>query len=98
MVMVVVSMSRQMGQVSSLCSDFGLTAISASREDSTNYRGPGFLRSYAVLGIRDIWGADPDPYLSPDPTPFFCDFKDAKNSVLYIYFLITYPQAHYLQS
>jgi hypothetical protein len=34
-VMVVVSMSRQMGQVSSLCSDFGLTAISANREDST---------------------------------------------------------------
>jgi hypothetical protein len=32
-VMVVVSMSRQMGQVSSLCSDFGLTAISASRKD-----------------------------------------------------------------
>jgi hypothetical protein len=32
-VMVLVSMSRQMGQVSSLCSDFGLTAISASRKD-----------------------------------------------------------------
>jgi hypothetical protein len=103
-VMVVVSMSRQMGQVSSLCSDFGLTAISASREDSIKYRGPGFLAitvCYAVLGIGDILGADPHPNPSPDPTSFFCDFKDAKNNfVIWYFFLIvtTYPQAHYLQS
>ena len=31
MVMVCVSMSRQIGQVNSLCSDFGLTAISVIR-------------------------------------------------------------------
>jgi hypothetical protein len=31
---------------------------------------------------------DPDP--TPDPTPFFRDFKDAKK---FIFFLKTYPQA-----
>jgi hypothetical protein len=46
---------------------------------------------------------DPDPHLcltdlSPtrDPTPFFSYFKDAKKNVHT--FLITYPEAHYLQS
>jgi hypothetical protein len=37
---------------------------------------------------------NPDP--TPDPTPFFSDFKDAKKNS--IFFLITYPQALYLQS
>jgi hypothetical protein len=32
----------------------------------------------SVLGIRDIFGADPDPDQTPDPTTFFIDFKDAK--------------------
>jgi hypothetical protein len=40
---------------------------------------------------------EPDPEPAPDPTsdktPFFSDFKDAKKSY---FFLITYPQAHYL--
>jgi hypothetical protein len=40
---------------------------------------------------------DPDP--TPDPTPFFIDFKDAKNIFfLHIFFLITCPQAHHIQS
>jgi hypothetical protein len=38
---------------------------------------------------------DPDPAPDPDPIPFFADFKDAKN---FPFFLLTYPQAHYLQS
>jgi hypothetical protein len=39
----------------------------------------------------------PDP--TPDPTPFIIDFKDAKKIIfLHIFFLITYPQAHHLQS
>jgi hypothetical protein len=32
---------------------------------------------------------------TPDPTPFFGDFKDAIFSYC---FLITYPQVHYLQT
>ncbi len=44
----------------------------------------------------------PDPYLwlmDPDPAPFFRDFKDVKNNFFsFIFFLITYPQAYYLQS
>ncbi len=61
--------------------------------------------SLAVLGIRDILvrirfrisGSEPltngsgDP--TPDPTPFFNDFKDAKSN----FFLITYPHAHYIK-
>jgi hypothetical protein len=40
---------------------------------------------------------DPDP--TPDPTPFFIDFKDAKKKdIFFIFFLITCPQAHHLQS
>jgi hypothetical protein len=39
---------------------------------------------------------DPDP--TPDPTPFFIDFKDAKKIFCLIFFLITCPQAHHLQS
>jgi hypothetical protein len=36
----------------------------------------------------------PDP--TPDPTPFFCDYKDANYFFFQNYFLITYP--HYLKS
>jgi hypothetical protein len=42
-----------------------------------------------------VMGPDPDP--TPDPTPFFSYFKDAKKKFP-IFFLITYPQAHYLLS
>jgi hypothetical protein len=40
-----------------------------------------------------------DPHLllmDPDPIPFFSDFKDAKKNCQF--FLLTYPQAFYLQS
>jgi hypothetical protein len=43
-------------------------------------------------------GPDPDPDPTPDPIPFFIDFKDAKKFIFFIFFLITFPQAHYLQS
>ncbi len=33
----------------------------------------------------------------PDPTPFFSVFKDTKKNFSW-FFLITYPQAYYLQS
>jgi hypothetical protein len=64
-----------------------------------------------VLEIRDILerirlrtrgsilltnGPDPDP--DPDPTPFFCDLRTPKKKISPNLFLITYPQAHYLQS
>ncbi len=60
-----------------------------------------------MLGVRDIMvrirtltnGSVPDPDPTPDTTPFFSDFKDAKTIIIFSYlFLITYPQAHYLQS
>ncbi len=52
-----------------------------------------------VLGIRDVWiriPADPylgltDPDLTPDPTPFFSDFKDAKKMCFFIFFSYTLP-------
>jgi hypothetical protein len=37
---------------------------------------------------------DPDP--TPEPAPFFIDFKDAKKNSYF--FLVTSPQAHHLQS
>jgi hypothetical protein len=40
----------------------------------------------------------PDPAPDPDPTPFFGYFKDATKNFFSYFFLITYPQAHYLQS
>jgi hypothetical protein len=42
----------------------------------------------------------PDPAPTPIPTLFFSDFKEAKKIILFfcLFFLITYPQAHYLQS
>jgi hypothetical protein len=38
--------------------------------------------------------------MDPDSTPFFIDFKDAKmkNINFFIFFLMTFPQAHHLQS
>ncbi len=41
--------------------------------------------------------SDPDPDPTPDQTPFFIGFKDAKIFFSY-FFLITFPQAHHLQS
>jgi hypothetical protein len=50
-----------------------------------------------MLGIREIFGSDLDP--TPDPIPFFSHIADAKKNILLIFFfLITYPQAHFLQS
>jgi hypothetical protein len=44
-----------------------------------------------------LWLMDPDP--TPDPTPFFSDLKDEKKKKIFPYFfLINYPQAHYLRS
>jgi hypothetical protein len=39
---------------------------------------------------------DPDPDTTLDPTSFFIDFKDG--IFLNIFFLITCPQAHHVQS
>ncbi len=49
-----------------------------------------------------LWLMDPDPVPdldpTPDSTPFFIDFKDAKKYFFSPYFfLITCPQAHHLQ-
>ncbi len=57
----------------------------------------------AVLGIRWHFGADPylwlmDPDPTPDPTAFFSDLKDVKKFFFLIFFLTSYPQAHYLMS
>jgi hypothetical protein len=38
-----------------------------------------------------------DPDLTPDPTPFFFDFKNAKKYLFLYFFLTTCPQAHHLQ-
>ncbi len=40
----------------------------------------------------------PDPDPTPDPIPFFNDFKDAKENLFFIFFLLPYLQVHYLQS
>jgi hypothetical protein len=64
-----------------------------------NLQDPACLSKRQVLGIRDIFVRilglmDPDP----DPTPFFGDFKDAKNYFVVLYFsLITYLQTHRLK-
>jgi hypothetical protein len=38
---------------------------------------------------------DPDPAQdpTPDPSPFFIGFPDAKKNIFFIFFLITCPQA-----
>ncbi len=41
---------------------------------------------------------DRDPAPTPDPTPFFSDFKDANKFFLSLFFFIIYLQGHYLQS
>jgi hypothetical protein len=60
-----------------------------------------------VLGIRDflvrirIPGSVSftiDPVPTPDTTPFFIDFKDAKQLFFNIFFLITCPQTYHFQS
>ncbi len=60
---------------------------------------------FVLLSVGDPWhfGADPDPPLwlmdpdpTPDPTPFFSDFKVAPKNCSPYFFLINYPQAHYL--
>jgi hypothetical protein len=59
--------------------------------------------------IKRCWGSvtfwcgsgsgSTDPYLLLlDLTPFFNNFKDAKKLFFSYFILITYPQAHYLQS
>jgi len=53
----------------------------------TFWWGSGSVDPYLLLS---------DPDLTPDPAPFFSDFKDAKKLFFSIFFLITYPQAHYL--
>jgi hypothetical protein len=52
--------------------------------------------SVTFFADPDLCLMDPDP--TPDPTPFFHDSKDAKKIIFVIFFLITYPQAHYLPS
>jgi hypothetical protein len=39
---------------------------------------------------------DPAPAPTPDPTTFFIDFKNTKTNIFSYFFLITFPQAHYL--
>jgi hypothetical protein len=41
---------------------------------------------------------DPAPDPTQDPTTLFSDFTDAKKIFFILFFLITYQQAHYLQS
>jgi hypothetical protein len=44
-------------------------------------------------------GSDPDPQANGSkPTPFFIDFKDEKKKFFPYFFLITFLQAHHLQS
>jgi hypothetical protein len=35
--------------------------------------------------------------MDPDPTPFFSDFMDAKLFFFLSFFVLTFPQAHYVQ-
>jgi hypothetical protein len=60
-------------------------------------------------GSMTFWcgSGSPDPYLglmdqdpdsTPDLTPFFIDFKDAKKIFFLFFFIITCPEAHHLQS
>ncbi len=67
-----------------------------------------FIKLKPTGSVGDPWcgygSADPylwltEPDLTSDPTPLFSDFKDAKKLFfLCNFFLITYPQAYYLQS
>jgi hypothetical protein len=40
----------------------------------------------------------PDPDPTQDPTPFFTGFKDAKEIIFFVFFLISCPQAYHFQS
>ncbi len=64
---------------------------------STVVLGSGWgrvMKAFFSRSVGDPWhfGAGPDPRIRTSVTPFFSDFKDAS-----YFFLITYPQAHYLQ-
>jgi hypothetical protein len=41
---------------------------------------------------------DPDPNTTPDPTPFFMDFKDAKKFCLFIFFPYKHTRRHIIFS
>ncbi len=56
------------------------------------YASVGDLRHFDPDSNLHLWLTDPDP--TPDPTPFFSNIKDAFS----YFFLINYPQHHYLQS
>jgi hypothetical protein len=49
------------------------------------------------VGDPGLFGADSDPRLrsdpdpTPDPTPFFSDFKDAKKIIFFIFFSYNLP-------
>jgi hypothetical protein len=50
-----------------------------------------------ILLISSV--GDPWHFGVSDPDPFYSDFKDAKKNIFFPYFfLLTYPQAQYLQS
>jgi hypothetical protein len=75
-----------------------LVVMVSAQDKKTNKINSLFIYNFPVLGVRDVLVRIrilTDPY----PTPFFSDFKDAKKLFFSLYFsLITYPQAHYLQS
>ncbi len=48
--------------------------------------------------VGDPWHFGADPHPDQDSTPFFSDFKGAKRNFSSYFFLITYLQAHSLQS
>ncbi len=67
-------------------------------------RNPDFLTHIQCWGSVTFWcgSGSPDPYLllmdpdihqdpTPGPTPFFSDFKDAKNWIFFIVFSFTVP-------
>jgi hypothetical protein len=68
------------------------------RESLALYKSYSLVQDVNITDVFDPWhfGADTDP--TPDPTPFFSDFKDVKKLIFSYYFHITYPQAHYLHS
>ncbi len=50
------------------------------------------LKTGKTGSVGDPWhfGADPDP--TPDPTPFFSDFKDVKKIIFFIFFSYNLPK------
>ncbi len=55
----------------------------------TCWRGSGSADPY-------LWLMDPDP--TPDPAPFFSDFKDERKLIFSTFFPLTHSQAHSLSS